>query len=275
MTTKEYTIFVGYDSRQDDFYKLCEHSLRSHSDSKLNIIPLKHLELRKKGLFTRPWQIEGTTGQFIDMVDKKPFSTEFSHSRFLTPTLAKSMGLKGFVMFVDSDFIFQDDVAELFHDVEVADLGTKHPLYVAKHNYQTNKTLKMDNKAQVNYDKKLWSSLMVFNIDHPDNAVLNKNLVNTADGRYLHTFKWLDKADSSADSHIGTISERFNFIPEHSEARVADNMIGAIHFTEGGPSMKGYEFCKYSDVYREVEEQYYLDRYMAATNSEYELKVIK
>lgn len=268
--TNKYNIFIGHDDREDDFYKLCEYSMRSTSSHDLNINPLKHLELRKKGLFNRPWQVDGITGQFIDMVDNKPFSTQFSHSRFLAPVVALQMGITGLVMFCDCDFIFRDDITVMLDQIEQFNKGTNRPVYVVKHDYKTSKSLKMDNKVQSQYEKKLWSSLMVFNLDHPDVKALTKSVVNTSDGNFLHTFKWVKDEKS-----IGAINERWNFIPSHSEDRVDDNMIGAIHYTEGGPNFDHLKTCEYSDVYYEVEEQYMLDKYMELTNNAIELTVIR
>lgn len=252
--TKEYNVFVGYDDREKDFYNLCEYSLHLNSKAKINVVPLKHQDLRNKGLLTRPWTIEAN-GQFVDNVDKKPFSTQFSHSRFLVPTLAKRLGMKGHVMFVDCDFLFLDDVSKAFKE---ADEQKGLPVYVVKHNYTPKNKVKMDNKMQVTYNKKLWSSLMIFDVDHGDNFALNPMSVNNADGGYLHSFNWLD-----SDSKIGSINERWNFIPDHSEDRVNREAIGAIHFTEGGPCLPGYENCKYSEIYYNLQDEYNYDTYVS------------
>lgn len=251
---KEYNVFVGYDDREKEFYDLCQYTLKTSSEFKVNVYPLNHLELRQKGYFTRPWQVDGITGQYIDLVDNKPFSTQFSHSRFLTPLIAKEMGLKGKVMFVDLDFLFVDDVANLFGEIELRD---RKSIYVVKHEYTPNNSKKMDNKEQVKYDKKLWSSLMVFDLEHLETEALTKNLINTADGRFLHQFKWLKD-----DNSIGFINESWNYIPEHSDKRIHEGDISAIHFTEGAPFMKGYENCAMSEVYYDVKEEFIAEQYL-------------
>lgn len=267
---QERHIFMGYDERQEEFYKLSEYSIKSTNlTGNVTIHPLKHQELRRQGLFNRPWQIEGNTGQFIDMVDNKPFSTQFSHSRFIVPELAKKQGLKGLVMFVDCDFIFNSDVELLFQEIEQEDPLHTKAVYVVKHEYNPSTSIKMDNKQQTVYEKKLWSSLMVFNLDHKENNKLNKNLVNTAEGRYLHTFKWL-----SDDNLIGNISESWNWIPDHSEEVVPYEQADAVHFTEGSPLFKGYETCSYAELYNDTKQEYLLDQYLESV-TEYNVKIRK
>jgi hypothetical protein len=252
--TKEYHVFVGYDDREKEFYDLCEYSIQLNSKAKVHVHPVKHQELRNLGLLTRSWTIEAN-GQFIDNSDKKPFSTQFSHSRFLVPSLAKRKGIKGHVMFVDCDFLFLDDITKAFKEAEES---KGLPVYVVKHNYSPKNKVKMDNKQQVSYGKKLWSSCMIFDVDHPENFGLNPIAVNNADGNYLHTFQWL-----SSESMIGSLNERWNFIPDHSEERVAREAIGAIHYTEGGPCLPGYENCKYSEVYYNMKDEYIYDTYVS------------
>lgn len=259
---KSINIFVGFDDREKEFYDICKYSLEG-SGSNVNVHPLNHLKLRQEGFFTRPWMVDGITGQFIDMVDNKPFSTQFSHTRFLTPLVAKAMGLTGRALFVDLDFLFLDDVAGILEEIESQE---SKPLYCVKHDYRPKNHKKMDNKEQINYDKKLWSSLMVFDIDHPLNKPLTKQYVNTSDGRALHTFQWLKEED------IGSINERWNFIENHSEPRVPFSSIGAIHFTEGVPFMAGYENGAYADIYYDFKEDFLAEQYMQTM--EYDAEVI-
>ena len=81
------TIFIGYDEREKLAADVCAHSIRRRSHGDLEIKYLKHKPLRKAGLFNREWKVCGDNGQTIDALDGKPFSTEFSHTRFLVPEL--------------------------------------------------------------------------------------------------------------------------------------------------------------------------------------------
>jgi lipopolysaccharide biosynthesis glycosyltransferase len=227
-------VYIGYDSREQEAYEVCEYSLRKYASTDLDIRPLKHLDLRRMGFFDRPWRV-GETGQMVDERDGQPFSTEFSFTRFLTPHLAQARGLEGWVLFVDCDFLFLDDVAKLFRLAE-ADKS----LMVVKHQYHAKLGLKMDGVVQQPYNRKLWSSLMLFNLDAGFNFTLSMRAVNWQPGSWLHGLRWVP------DDKIGSIPESWNFIPNHSRGTP-----NAVHFTEGGPWMRGYEHVPYAEMWRE------------------------
>lgn len=261
MSQDTFSVFVGYDEREQDFYNLCKFSLQTNSKSIVDVYPLSHRDLREKGYFNRPWKIEGPTGLYIDERDGKPFSTQFAHSRFLTPLVAKDMGLKGLVAFVDCDFLFLDDVAKMFKEVKEKSEGYPYSVYCVKHNYIPKNSRKMDNMVQSSYDKKLWSSLMVFDLDKIQNTTLSIENVNTMTGTWLHQFKW-----AVSDDAIGSLSEAWNFVPNHSEKRVVCPK--AIHFTEQSPIFKGQENCRYSDVYNNMQKEFFYDKYLEASKIE-------
>src|SRR5678810_620282 len=106
-------IYIGYDSRERAAYNVCVQSLLDHASVPLAIEPLDERLLRHAGLYRRQWTYEN--GQYYDSQDQKPFSTEFSFCRFLTPSLCQ---WRGVVLFCDCDFLWRSDVAELFalHD---------------------------------------------------------------------------------------------------------------------------------------------------------------
>ena len=66
-------VYIGYDSREDEAYEVCRHSILSRSD--VDCFGLVQQELRDSWLYWRG----------IDSLA----ATEFSITRFLTPTLAK------------------------------------------------------------------------------------------------------------------------------------------------------------------------------------------
>lgn len=218
-------IYVGYDDREDLAYRVCVHSLLRHARDPVTITPLKHKELRDRGLFTRPWRVT-ETGQMVDERDGQPFSTQFSHSRFLVPELARREGLSGWAMFVDCDFLFLGDVSELFRLCE-----SDKAVMVVKHNYRPTAPVKMDGMAQVPYARKLWSSLMLFNLRHSGVRDLDPYFVNTTTGSLLHNFGWL------LDEEIGELPEEWNWIPGHSPHTCLSEtyLPKAIHYTDGAP----------------------------------------
>lgn len=237
-------IFIGHDDRESVVGKVCEFSINvgKATEQEVEFYHLKHLELRRQGLFNRPWLIR-ESGQKVDARDGKPFSTDFSHTRFIVPTLCRQMNYKGLAMFVDADFIFIDDITKLVNSFD-----WEKAVCVVKHSYDPLSLEKMDGQVQQRYGRKLWSSLMLFNMSHPANDYLSTDKVNNMPGSWLHSLGWL------RDEQIGEIDERWNFIPGHSDERV-DNP-GAIHYTEGGPWFPRYVEGKWSKRWMEMYEHW-------------------
>jgi len=238
-------IFIGFDDLQPAAYKTCAYSIKRWTDNNVHIHPLHHRTLREQGLFNRAWEVT-EKGTWVDKTDGLPFSTTFSHARFLVPKYFEHLGLYNdyankWAIFVDSDFIALDDVRSLVDDA----YATKAPLSVVKHNYQGKGTVKMDAREQTNYNCKLWSSLMVFDMHlwNMDDEDLD---VNRDTGRSLHTFDWYKPGLDA----IGSLPERWNFIPDHSEKTCLYPSF--IHFTEGTPLHRGYEDCKYGELFKQA-----------------------
>ena len=242
-------VFVGYDSREHIAFKVCEHSLVRRSSRPVRVFPLKHKDLRAAQYFNRPWRID-ENGQGWDEGDGRPFSTDFAFTRFLTPFIAKANSLTGRVLFVDCDFLFLDDVSSLI------DEASNYPgaVAVVKHEFVPRSHMKMDNKRQEGYPKKLWSSLIVWNLDHKSNEVLSLSDVNTREGRWLHNFSWLKEGE------INPLSERWNWIPDVSptlDKKMELRDIGALHFTEGGPWLENCRGVKHGDLWL-LEQAHYI-----------------
>ena len=81
-------VFVGYDTREDIAYQVCEYSIKRFNPV-VQVKPLIQQELRQKKVYWRE-------------VDKLA-STEFTFTRFLVPHL---MNFKGWALFIDCDIIF-------------------------------------------------------------------------------------------------------------------------------------------------------------------------
>jgi hypothetical protein len=214
------TVYIGYDPKEDTAYEVLKFTIERISGKNApRIVPLKKDILEHIGMYTRKSQI--IQGQPYDVIDGRPFSTEFSFSRFLVPALNMYQGK---ALFMDSDMYIRADINELF---ELCDLDY-YALWCVHHKYEPEKSMKMDGKEQHPYRRKNWSSLMMFNCEHQDNLKLTPEVINTETGRWLHGFGWLP--DKEAD--IGRIPEEWNWLDGHSDPELeAKN----VHFTTGGP----------------------------------------
>lgn len=84
---------------------------------------------------------------------------------------------------------------------------------------------------------------MLFNVNHPANASLTPELVNALPGRDLHRFCWL------ADNEIGELETGWNYLVGHHTPDDAP-VPALVHFTDGIPTMRGYEDCEFADEWR-------------------------
>lgn len=236
-------VFIGYDSREAVAGDVAAFSIRKNTKSKVDIEYLKHRELRNRGLFRRKWSIDALTGNWRDDNDDKPFSTEFSHTRFLIPALMK---FKGWSLFMDSDMIFLGDVKDLF---AMAD-DTK-AVMVVKHQHEIIPAdrFKMDGREQLAYRRKNWSSFVLWNCAHPLNRQITPEKVNFLTGLELHGFSWLP------DSAIGELPMTYNYI-----SGVSPHLNGeqpeVIHYTNGGPWFDECQDVPYGDLWLEMYENY-------------------
>lgn len=220
-------VYIGYDRNEDAAYRVCEASLRKHATQRINVVKLDIEWLRRIGLYRRQFFVQD--GQRYDARDGRPFSTDFSFTRFLVPSLQPG----GFAVFCDSDFLWRADVLDLVRGVE-----GRHPLRVVKHDFCPDEKTKMRGQVQTQYARKNWSSLMVWNCDHPMAKTLTPYMVNTMAGSWLHRFSWL------GDEDIGEISERWNWLEGHSSLDIDP---AAVHFTRGTPDMPGWDDVAYAD----------------------------
>jgi hypothetical protein len=227
-------IFIGYDPRERVAFDVAAATMRAGLSPGIRVEALMLSELRERGLYTRPTEVRD--GRLWDVISGAPMSTEFAISRFLVPHLAKAGG--GLAMFADCDVMVRKgyDLAALF-----AQLDPAFAIHVVKHEHRPSAAEKMDGQLQTTYARKNWSSVMVFNLDHPATATLTPEVVNTLPGRDLHRLCWLD------DSEIGELPVAFNWLAGHSPADV-DPII--VHFTDGIPTMRGYENAPYADEWR-------------------------
>lgn len=224
------SIWIGFDPRETDAFAVARHSIERHCNTPIPVKGVVLTDLRNGNLYDRP--TSRREGRLWDDISDAPMATEFACSRFLVPILAKS----GWALFLDADMLVRRDIARLF---ALAD--PSKAVMVVKHDHQPPEGVKMDGQAQTRYARKNWSSVMLFNCDHPANRALTVELVNSVPGRDLHRFCWLE------DGQIGELPAEWNYLVGHTDG-VEDPAI--VHFTDGVPSMAGYEDCEFADEWK-------------------------
>jgi lipopolysaccharide biosynthesis glycosyltransferase len=206
-------VFIGFDSKEVVAYHVLAQSIIEHSSIPIAVSPivLKHLD----GLFTR---------------ERNPLqSTEFSFSRFMVPYLCN---FEGWSLFMDCDMVARADIAELWNLRD-----DRYAVMCVKHDYQPKTETKFLGQTQTKYEKKNWSSLILFN--NAKCRALTKDYVNTATGLQLHQFKWLESEDQ-----IGDLPVTWNYLVNEYEKQ-PDAKI--VHFTDGGPYFDEYRNDDYAD----------------------------
>ena len=233
---KDRHIFIGWDNREAISGIVCKYSiLKSTKYLESNIHFLEQKQLRKEKLYYRK-SFTNANGQYFDSIDNKPFSTEFSFTRFLVPEICRQQQLDGWALFLDGDIVVNTDIHKLF---DLAD--DRYGVMWVKFNWLPDKSdkQKMDGMIQTRYNKKLWSSMMLFNLNHPDVKKLDHISVNQSTGSYLHKFQWIK------DKDIGPLPEEWNFVPGVTNSKTPK----AIHYTKGGPWFEEYKDCDYGEVW--------------------------
>lgn len=221
MTSPSARIFIGYDSNEVIAYHVLAQSIIERASMPVMFAPIVLSNL--DGIFTR----ERNTLQ----------STEFSFSRFLVPYLS---GFEGWSLFMDCDMLMRADIAELW-----ALRDDRYAVMCVKHDYQPKIETKFLGQAQTKYEKKNWSSVMLFN--NAKCRALTPDFVNTATGLQLHQFKWLD-----GDENIGELPAAWNWlVNEYDHLADAKN----VHFTDGGPYFDEYKDDDYAEEWFAMRER--------------------
>jgi len=205
-------VFIGYDAREAVAFSVLSYSIQARATQPVSIAPLMLSQL--KGVLDR---------------ERHPLqSTDFSFSRFLTPCLS---GYAGWSVFMDCDMLMLDDIASLY---TLRD--DRYAVMVVKHNHVPKETTKFLGEPQSKYEKKNWSSVMLFN--NAKCRALTPDYVNTASGLDLHQFKWL-----GSDDLIGALPGRWNHLVGYNPPRPDAAL---VHYTLGGPYFDAYRDCEYS-----------------------------
>lgn len=205
-------VFIGYSRSAPVASAVAAHSIVSRASQPVSIcyIALSQLE----GIYTRPRH--------------ELQSTDFSFSRFLTPYLA---GYKGWAIFMDDDMLVLDDIAKLWDLRDPA-----YAVQVVKHHHVPKEDVKFLDRVQTKYEKKNWSSVMLFNCAKC--KALTPDYVNSATGLELHQFKWLGN-----DNLIGAIPHRWNYLADYDPP---SKDVSIVHYTVGGPFYDEFQNCDHS-----------------------------
>ncbi len=223
-------VFIGYDRGEETAARVAKLSIERHAKRPVLIKFLNQEMLRRAGLYTRTSYREDV--QHYDAADHKPFSTEFSFTRFLVPAL---MQWEGMALFIDSDVLLRADITSMFEAYE----NPHYSVRVVQHNYVPEAGVKMrDGLKQEPYKRKNWSSVILFNCSHPSCQTLTPTMVNSFSGRYLHTFQW------AATDTIGNLPEEWNWLEGHSDTTLDPKL---VHFTRGTPDVPAYANVVFAD----------------------------
>lgn len=213
-------VFIGADSRKPIVGQVCRHSILRRSP-RTDVRLIDRQDMTDRGLYWRRSEFVGNME--VDTSDRKPFSTEFSFTRFLTPFLAGEDAT--WALFCDDDFLFLDDISRLFTYAD-----PRYAVMCVKHRHNPTEEIKMNSKVQTIYRRKNWSSLTLWNCKHPATKALTIKDVNERTGQWLHAFEWLE------DKDIGEIPEEWNFLAGVSPTTTCvPHALRAIHYTLGGP----------------------------------------
>ena len=209
-------VFVGFDQLEAIAYHVFCQSVLEKSTSLINFTPLAHQNLN-----------------FFKNHDDG--SNKFIYSRFLTPFLNE---YSGWAIFADGDMVCNHDITELWN--------LKDPskaVQVVKHDYKTKKTVKYLGNKNEDYPRKNWSSLVLWNCEHPANKILTPEFIQDKPGSFLHRFSWLD------DSQIGELPIEWNWLaieyPNNPAAKI-------IHYTLGTPCFKEYSTTSQADIWQQA-----------------------
>ena len=213
-------IFIGYDPAETVAFFVLAHSIQVRAKQPVYIIPLNLRHLQE--IFQRQRLPKQTT--------------EFSISRFLVPYLCN---YEGWALFMDCDMLCRADISELW-----LYRNWLSAVQVVKHNHIPNETTKFLNRPQTAYDKKNWSSMMIFNNERC--RALTLDYVNNASGLELHQFKWL-----ASEKEIGELPSEWNHLVGVDKT---DPYAKLVHFTLGTPCFKEYANCEFANKWFEEKE---------------------
>jgi len=205
-------IFVGFDPREAIAFHVCSNSIIRLGSQPVSISPLS-LNILK-----------GYTETHTDG------SNHFIYSRFLVPYL---MNYKGWAIFIDGDMILRDDITNLWNLRD-----EKFAVQVVKHNYKTRMPIKYLGSKNEDYPCKNWSSVILWNCEHPENKMLTPEFIQKSNGASLHRFTWLN------EHQVGDLPIEWNWLPDEYGLN-ADAKL--LHYTLGTPCFHDFATTPMAD----------------------------
>lgn len=212
-------LVVGFDQREAVAYHVFVQSVILKSSKPISFFPLSSNAIY--------FYTENHTDR----------TNAFTYSRFLTPFL---MNFEGWAVYLDGDMVCQEDISLLWGLRD-----SSKAVQVVKHDYKTKSKKKYLNNINIDYPKKNWSSVIIWNCAHPKNRLLTPDLISSSDGKFLHRFMWLDEED------IGEIPVEWNWLaieyPPNPNAKL-------IHYTLGTPCFSEYSQTDMSEIWHSALE---------------------
>lgn len=273
-----YNVWMGYDPREDIAYQVARHSIMSRTDPKeVDVIPLTLKNALVQELLTRP--IEVKDGKLWCPISQAHMATEFAISRFVVPFIQENGWClfvdSDIVCFTDIRELFaqaddryavmcvkhqhglhEHDKIECWLECGCSggwirrDVAQGSAMRCEKHSppsnvklfrvVRTGEVLKMDNQLQTFYARKNWSSVCLFNCDHPAMQRFTLKDLNERPGRDLHAFCWLK------DGEIGELPAEWNYLVGVTKEDLQPKL---LHYTLGTPNMPGHEECEFADIW--------------------------
>ena len=108
----------------------------------------------------------------------------------------------------------------------------KFAVQVVKHDYKTKIKNKYWGNKNEDYPRKNWSSIILWNCEHPSHKILTPKFIQKQTGAFLHRFSWIK------DHEIGELPKEWNWLAMEYEEKKDVNL---IHYTIGTPCFKEYE----------------------------------
>ena len=208
-------IIVGFDEREAVAYHTFTQSVIEKSSMPTRFLPLNNQSLK----------------DYREV--HKDGSNNFIYSRFLVPYL---FNFKGWAIYADGDMVCLKDIKELW---ELRD--ESFAVQVVKHNYKTKVRNKYWGNKNEDYPRKNWSSLVLWNCNHPSHKILTPDFIQNQTGAFLHRFSWINNEE------IGELEKEWNWLAMEYEEKKDVNL---IHYTLGTPCFKEYENTSFSSYWK-------------------------
>jgi lipopolysaccharide biosynthesis glycosyltransferase len=205
-------VVIGYDPRESVAFHVCVSSIINNSSIPVSVTPLALKNLS----YYKETHVDG--------------SNQFIYSRFLVPHL---MGYQGWALFIDGDMLLRADINDLW---KLRD--PSKAVQCVHHDYKTKADKKYLGSINKNYPRKNWSSVVLWNCEHPANKILTPTKVSESTGAFLHRFSWL------SDDLIGELPVEWNWLPDEFGANEQAKL---LHWTLGTPCFEEYRKANMAD----------------------------